>query len=558
MKSTFVTIALFYQLIISTPLSAQSWKWGAGSSVVYGYCLGWSVGVDQSGNVYGSGFTRTLGISSDALGSTYGPYTVVDSYSVGVQSVLVSTDSNGNYRWALGTQAGNVTFYNAATDIYGNTYILGVDSSSYFTFGSRSYSGSGIFCTKVSSSGNVLWIKSIISNTYHFGVGLNGMTVNSTGNVYISGEFQNSSITIGSTTLTNSDPSGTTNDVFFAKFDSSGNPIWARSFGGSANDNSNAHVLTSDSEIYVSGTFSSPSMTIGTATLTYTAGNGGNFYLAKFDASGNPIWAKTISTNDSLDGINGMACDPDGNVYLAGLYWHTFAIGTYTLPVPAYSNAFIAKYDSSGNVKWAQAFNKMVQSWALAADACGNVWLCGGGQTAPDPPAVLDTLFLAEYDTTGVLENTLKVSSGGYGVSGITVDNKGNLYTCGDYIANFPVVVGHDTLTLSDSTEQALFLVKYNYDSLGVCMHDTSNLQVQPIASAAATGLTIFPNPATSELNIESGTAINQITITNLIGKTVYSQSPGSKELQVNIAYLAPGIYFVKVNGTEVKRFVKQ
>ena len=78
--------------------------------------------------------------------------------------------------------------------------------------------------------------------------------------------------------------------------------------------------------------------------------------------------------------------------------------------------------------------------------------------------------------------------------------------------------------------------------------------------------LTIFPNPAYNELNIQSTIEpITKITITNVLGQTVYIQSANSQLLTVNVANLPSGVYFVQVNlayrqagDAEVRKFVKE
>jgi len=52
---------------------------------------------------------------------------------------------------------------------------------------------------------------------------------------------------------------------------------------------------------------------------------------------------------------------------------------------------------------------------------------------------------------------------------------------------------------------------------------------------------------------------INNINITNLIGQTVYEQDyTAQQQAVVNIASLPTGVYFVKINGSEVRKFVKE
>ena len=73
--------------------------------------------------------------------------------------------------------------------------------------------------------------------------------------------------------------------------------------------------------------------------------------------------------------------------------------------------------------------------------------------------------------------------------------------------------------------------------------------------------ITIYPNPAITQLTIEStNQPITRITITNLLGQTILTQLPTAncQLAQVNISALSPGVYFVKVNGTETRKFVKE
>jgi len=68
----------------------------------------------------------------------------------------------------------------------------------------------------------------------------------------------------------------------------------------------------------------------------------------------------------------------------------------------------------------------------------------------------------------------------------------------------------------------------------------------------------IFPNPANTDLTIASTKNLNSISVTNLIGKTVFDKLYNSQEVQIDVSDLPPGIYFLKINGTEARKFVKQ
>ena len=68
---------------------------------------------------------------------------------------------------------------------------------------------------------------------------------------------------------------------------------------------------------------------------------------------------------------------------------------------------------------------------------------------------------------------------------------------------------------------------------------------------------TVYPNPANSVLNI-TGSNITSVTINNLLGQTVYTHEYNSSQVQVNVADLPKGMYLVRINGSEVRKFIKE
>ncbi len=73
--------------------------------------------------------------------------------------------------------------------------------------------------------------------------------------------------------------------------------------------------------------------------------------------------------------------------------------------------------------------------------------------------------------------------------------------------------------------------------------------------------ISIFPNPAATMLTIQSSKdAIIDIVITDLTGQLVSSKRyiSGGLQVDVDVSTLPSGIYFVKVNNTEVRKFVKE
>jgi hypothetical protein len=70
--------------------------------------------------------------------------------------------------------------------------------------------------------------------------------------------------------------------------------------------------------------------------------------------------------------------------------------------------------------------------------------------------------------------------------------------------------------------------------------------------------VSIFPNPAIATIAITAGGEINKVLISSILGQIVYSNTFHESMVVVDVSGLAPGIYFVKVNNTEVRKFVKE
>jgi Secretion system C-terminal sorting domain len=68
----------------------------------------------------------------------------------------------------------------------------------------------------------------------------------------------------------------------------------------------------------------------------------------------------------------------------------------------------------------------------------------------------------------------------------------------------------------------------------------------------------LFPNPVKNELSISYPVTITSLSIINLFGQQVYTHEYNADKVQIDVADLPTGVYFVRINGTEVRRFVKE
>jgi len=79
-----------------------------------------------------------------------------------------------------------------------------------------------------------------------------------------------------------------------------------------------------------------------------------------------------------------------------------------------------------------------------------------------------------------------------------------------------------------------------------------------PDVTVSTSRLDIYPNPASSSITVCSEDKITNVAICNLVGQEVYSGQYDAHQVQVDISPLTAGVYFVKINGTDVRKFVKE
>ncbi len=556
-KIALVVLLLFFTLASFSNAESQVWKWAINCSNPNRECEAWPVALDPYGNVYESGMLYNTSSIHDTITTTWGSSSVIN-YGEHSQVIVVSSDSNGTYRWALGTIDSNGTYMiNIVTDTFGNIYLYGI----YFgtmTLGTRTITdvtGNGMyFLAKINNSGSVTWLKNVASKStigdfFYSG----GLGIDKSGKPYVSGIYNGYSITIGTTTLINSSSDLSTCDIFLAKFDTSGNPVWAKSYGGNKKDYILSLTVADDGSVYSSGFFYSSSITIGSNTITNpTSGGVPYIYLCKYNSNGIAEWAKS-SPGHSWDIIRNMATDRWGNVYLVGGYTDTLSFGLATVPVISMTiDNFILKFDSLGNTKWGRTLSGSIYdmvTFGIAPDICGNIWVSGGGVSSISG----DPLILALYDTGGVFIDSLSLQSGGDDQSALTVDNRGNLYIGGDYLLS-PFNLGSVTLTLPVGVTEELFLAKYSYPFSFCPVGAALGLTEQ----GSQNDLSLYPNPVSNDLSVISNEKINNVIITNVLGQLLYVGDYNSKKVEVDVSGLKAGLYFININQSKIKKFVKE
>ena len=144
-------------------------------------------------------------------------------------------------------------------------------------------------------------------------------------------------------------------DGFVAKYDANGQPLWAKKMGGPLNDIAFSVAVDGLGRVHVGGTFRGTG-TFGGSTLIATQDTTG--FHATYDTNGNFQWAAIAGGFNSPQGspvINTMACDAAGNTIMAGTFDDTGTFGSTTLTATDNDKLYLARFDASGNVTWAYA-----------------------------------------------------------------------------------------------------------------------------------------------------------------------------------------------------------
>jgi Peptidase C10 family/Secretion system C-terminal sorting domain/Spi protease inhibitor len=71
-------------------------------------------------------------------------------------------------------------------------------------------------------------------------------------------------------------------------------------------------------------------------------------------------------------------------------------------------------------------------------------------------------------------------------------------------------------------------------------------------------GINVYPNPATNELTITAPYKVTTVSISNMVGQAMGTYQYDKEQVQVDVSGLPAGVYLVKVNDSEVRKFVKE
>ena len=427
-----------FNVIVVESCTDYCWAktWGGNNSDI-----SFSVSTDLAGNAFVCGtFNETVNFNPDGIDY----HTAYFDYDV----FLSKFDSSGNWLWTKTWGGiGEDTAYSVALDQAGNVYVTGFfhQTVDFNPDGGETQTSNGsgdVFLSKFDNSGNWLWTKTWGGPDYEYAY---SVALDQAGNAHVTGFFED-------TVNFNPDGGGTQtsnggDDVFLSKFDSSGNWLWSKTWGGTDDEEGNSVSLDNAGNAFVTGYFRETVDFNPDGGGTQSSNGASDVFLSKFDSNGNWQWSKTWGGTSSDDGYS-VSADQAGNIFVTGYFYLTVDFnpdGGGTQTSIGGNDTYISKFDTAGTWLWTKTWGSLDsdRGRAVALDLFGNAYVTGyfegtvdfnpdGGGTQSSS-GIWD-IYLSKLDSSGVWQwtKTWGGSSGDNGNS-VTLDLIGNAYVTGYY-----------------------------------------------------------------------------------------------------------------------------
>lgn len=374
-------------------------KSAIGQNNVYGNC----VNTDSEGNSYVTGHFQGTGIS------TFGTTTLTATpANAGFDIAFVAKyDSLGNVIWAKIAGENLALMTNVSNDIdkNGNVYVA-------FTLSSSTFMGVELVLVKYDNAGNMLWQAQTHSD--NFIEQITDICTDVHGNSYFTGIMLSDTVVFGSDTIVNNSNGGQA--IFVVKYDVAGNVVWAKSLGNYPSLYQPSIGVDVAENTYITGYFNGTYAQFGGISLTNPSDKD-EIFLLKLNSLGNVVWAKRAG-GSNFDQPYDIKTDANGNSYITGMFRGTASFGTNAIFSAGGPDVFVAKYDSSGNALWAQKAggSNVDMGYGICIDQNGNSFVTGYFMSSP---MYFGGLSLTNSDTI-TYPTEIFVAKLGSVVSGIT------------------------------------------------------------------------------------------------------------------------------------------
>jgi hypothetical protein len=262
-------------------------------------------------------------------------------------------------------------------------------------------------------------------------------------------------------------------DIFISKYSSSGDFLWAKSFGGPGDDAAFHVAVGPQGDIYLTGSYyETMDLAPDVPSMGDLVSHGGkDLFVVRFDNRGSLIWAKSYGGSDDDEGLS-VALDALGNVYVGGDFRGTAQFGLYpdvvTLTSAGGTDGLVACWDGQGTFQWARRLggdaDDLVKSVAVSGTSLvaggsfeGTAHFDPGSYSADRTSAGASDGFVLWLDTAGGWHNVFSFGdSEEDSVNALAADGQENIYAAGRFCGGIDIDPGlgyHPLMSARDTED---------------------------------------------------------------------------------------------------------
>jgi len=359
---------------------------------------------------------------------------------------LAKLDSDGDEIWAKRiASSGHEEILSAAADATGNVYVAGELGGTLL--GLTAAGTEDGWLAKFDPDGNLLWAASVggagADTTIH------DIAVDADGNVAVTGDFIAASPDTVDFGSGDESSTGGGRDGFAQKYDTDGNLLWGRSFGGSGTDVGRSVAFLGTS-LAISGTFGE-TIELGGPQAASAGGEDG--FVALLDAANTQQWIVTFGA-DGDQSVNDLASDGT-SLYALGEGNGVIDIDGDAVAAVA-DDLFVVALDGNGSTLWSHHYvGPGDQHTGGLTASSTTVWLASSHEEVTDygdgplTSASDHDWALVKLDaSTGDTVISVRVGGGNDDdPRALGMDSQGALYAAGDCKGNIDFGFGPISLS---------------------------------------------------------------------------------------------------------------
>lgn len=406
------------------------------------------------------------------------------------------------------------------------------------------------------TDGSLMWYKTFGPDEEYLAVSTARLTVDPSNNIYIGGEHD-CTFNLGAFELENTQEYYGS-DLYIAKFDPNGNPLWAESydfvtegFGGWASPKS---LKFDNGKLFVAIEYSKP-LIINGEELPYE----GEFYwlsILKMDPNSGVIEkAKCFGSSNGGQGFAHLAIDKDQNIVVGGWFEgnnNPLIIGDISLTGYGLQDGFVLKFNPDLDLLWANNMgsSSITRAFNVKVDDNNRIHIGGGYQCEsafkydnkevinPNPSNSLSKFHLILNSDASLLRAYAMHTANEWGM----FNYSDFAVTPGDIVYSVGYTV--DSISFQPDTD---FFSDHNS---GYVMRWNLSGETNSIVSIAQ-DMTIYPNPASDLINIRLTNEMREVRILDVTGRVAQSTSVKGTEVSLSISNLNSGIYIAQIFTTD-------